>query len=97
MEKKHYMVEGLAEFVAKRHIKTRIVDHEEYLVMYKAVRSDFGSWYRRQRTRRPKDVGAYKPGTTVDCRTWSSNRRNDCGKGLHVGIRQLFHQTDVLQ
>jgi hypothetical protein len=85
MEKEHYMVEGLAEFIAKCHIKTRIVNHEEYLVMYKAVRPDFGSWYRRTLTPRPKDVGAYKPGTTVDCRTWSSNRRNDCGKGLHVG------------
>lgn len=81
------MVEGLAEFIAKCHIKTRIVDHEEYLVMYKAVRPDFGSWYRRTLTSQSKDGGAYKPGTTVDCRTWSSNRRNECGKGLHVGTR----------
>jgi len=44
MEKEN-IVKGLTEFITKYNIKTRIIDSEKYLVMYKAVRLDFGSWF----------------------------------------------------
>lgn len=77
------MTEGLAEFIQMHGIETRQVNGCGYLVMYKAVRMDFGSWYNRCFPK--KDKGAYSPGTTVRCRKWTSNRNMDCGLGLHVG------------
>lgn len=77
------MREGLAEFIQIHGIETRQVDGCGCLVMYKAVRMDFGSWYNRRYPQ--KDAGAYRLGTTVACRKWTADRNMDCGLGLHVG------------
>ena len=81
------MVEGLSEFIDRFKIKTRVVNGTKYLIMYKAVRSDFGSIWLDMVSKR--DKGAYRLGMTVVCRKWSSNRRNECGKGLHVATRNF--------
>jgi hypothetical protein len=57
------MREGLAEFIQMYGIETRQVDGCGCLVMYKAVRMDFGSWYNRRYPQ--KDAGAYRLGTAV--------------------------------
>jgi len=73
----------LKKFIEKYHIETRIVNGNECLVMYKAVRWDFGSWYYRDRPE--YDMGAYKPGTVVKCNKYDRSTHMDCGEGLHVG------------
>ena len=85
------MVKGLQKFIENFDIKTRTIGGHKYLVLYKGVRSDFGSWWVDSGQGWPRhkkmgqDKGAYAPGNLVRCREWSTNRRNDCGKGLHVG------------
>jgi hypothetical protein len=69
----------LEKFVQRHNIKHIQRDGKEYLVLYKAVREDYGSWFKRA-----SSAGAYKPGNLVVCRDVSNNRNNDCGRGLHA-------------
>lgn len=80
------MVNGLATFIKQNSIETRNINGHKHLVLYKAVRMDFGSWWLRFNGHDAggKDKGAYAPGMTVKCRKWSSDRNYDCGRGLHV-------------
>lgn len=78
------MVTGLKEFIAENDIEIRRIGRLKFLVLYKAVRDDYGSWWHHIMKLR-NDTNAYRPGTTVRCREWSIDRDDDCGPGLHVG------------
>jgi hypothetical protein len=40
-------------------------------------------------------VGAYKPGTMVSCREWSTNRGESCGCGLHIGSLEFAKRFGI--
>lgn len=74
---------GLKEFVRFNNISIIVQDNVEYLVLYKAVRADYGSW---NKSKKNKDTrGAYRPGNEVHCYRYSTNRSLSCDEGLHVG------------
>jgi hypothetical protein len=79
------MVTGLKEFIVKNNIEIRKIGRLKFLVLYKAVRQDFGSWWWYIMKVPKDDTDAYRPGTTVKCREWSIDRNDDCGPGLHIG------------
>jgi len=80
-------INGLRDFVHNNSIKTVRYDDEDYFVMYKAVRKDFGSWHVGSSSK-----GAYRPGTLVECSVFDTSRYKDCGKGLHVSTLRFASQ-----
>ena len=82
------MVVGLKTFIRDHEIETRIINGKLHLIMYKAVRKDYGSWWNKDLYKKI-DVGAYKPKTEVVCQRLNKDRNEDCGEGLHVGTKQF--------
>lgn len=78
------MVDGLKEFISDNDIKIIKIKGIKYLILYKAVKDDFDSWFACDRLGR-HSPGAYKIGNTVKCRLWDSDRSITCSDGLHVG------------
>ena len=90
MSDKQKLCEGLEKFIKDYEIQKE----GEYLVFYKTVSKEYGSlWMRRRlgmetwrgatiRERGVKNV--YIVNRTVQTNDYSVNRRNRCGKGVHI-------------
>lgn len=76
---------GLQEFVKGHNVRKVHKNNKEYLVFYKAVTYNFGSWFASRRGEK-FSYGAYKPGNIVKCRKWNSDRNESCSCGLHIGL-----------
>ena len=75
---------GLKTFVKKNNVE--VIDG--HLILYKAVRSNYSSWYRWM------NKNVYRPGTLVEIPRGkvSDNRSIRCGPGLHVGTLRFVKE-----
>jgi hypothetical protein len=71
---------GLQRYIEQFHIKSRVINGTKFLVFYKAVRSNYGSFF----SSKFSGEMPYHPGNVVKVNYWSSDREQNCGPGLHV-------------
>lgn len=84
--KKHEI--RLARFIKRYKIKMK----NGMLVLYKAVRKDFGSWWCTNIVGKKAASGIYTPGTEVKCRRCNRNPLEPCGQGLHVSTKKFAYR-----
>jgi hypothetical protein len=91
------MIVGLEKYIKEYNIEMVKCRGEEYLVFYKAVTLDFGSWWETYKGIYRKDP-PYGPGTLVMCKECDKRREEPCGKGLHITNRNnaiIFGRTTL--
>jgi hypothetical protein len=92
--------ERLASFIRTNRVRK---DMYGRLILYKAVRSDLGSWWYRDwyaSCGRPwqRRGGIYRPGALVTCRRFSRDPFFSCSAGLHVAtlaFARLFEPQEA--